>query len=415
MRILAALTVMVACSASAADNHSTFRALRPARTKNLRAAVMLEEAKARAEARVEAEAKGEGEGHSFRPSHKIQARRHNGTGAAVGKDINIYCFAFCIRSFEENLLIRHATLQLGHCDGSNIFTNAPDGNERHLSMEEQRKSIGDGSIIWATNTSMHKGHNMKGIRVVWALLLGNTTVARGLYDWVVNTEVDHYVRVSRLRSALDTLRKREERLATLPALMTWRNVVMVNRRLVLEIIKQWQKDSFPSTCNSLEFSSSTGAIPVELQCRACECAQDEFFPHLFSRSFMTRPRDVLELTSALVQRGHVCEVGLFDLQPGWKSAGGHKYLTFLKSNRRREASSNSLPALNASRSTRGSPEHDRAKTEARIIFLKKFANFVHNSTLKCSNEMELPDRDLVFFHHIFTPALHETAEGLIGF
>ena len=197
-------------------------------------------------------------------------------------DLTVYCFAFVAMSVKGAIeLAPYASRQLAQCDGSNLFTNGPTNvHESWRPFESKSASIGDGSTIWVTNETVPRGQNMIGLFRVWEVLLGRdpgieTATHNELlnastifdsrspvaaYDWVVKSEVDHYLRASSLRHALEMYQMKISCMAA-PVLMRWQNVIIANRMLLVEIQEQTSTTNFPYRCPSVG------------ECTGCKCAQ----------------------------------------------------------------------------------------------------------------------------------------------
>ena len=231
---------------------------------------------------------------------------------------------------------------------------------------------------------------MRAISSIWELLLGPRVVRTkgttstyrkspiAVYDWVLNSEIDHFVRVSLLRVSLANYEDSTPGLRFGPALIQWTNVFIFNKQFIRDHFQANRNDlSFPANCQHHCGGSN------------CSCAQDEFFPHNYGPRSV-EGRSVFHLTSAIIQKPYQCEVALFDLVPGWKSAGGRYRFP---------------PLTNSSISSSG---------ERQLEFIRKLSE-LRESNVPCTAQTQLPDKNVVFLHHVGTARVHSLAEHLLGF
>ena len=167
-------------------------------------------------------------------------------------------------------------------------------------------------------------------------------------------------------------------------LALWANVVVANQRFVEDVWDQWTGKSFPTLCGLLPAASSSNtsshslpgggkgahhADPVRLHDRcvtACACAQDEMFPKLFHEHFMEMPRrGALLVHSGEAQKDRPCEVAMFDLHPGWRSAGGRYNYAALR-----------RPKI----VTAGTKAAEISMVDLKIQFMYDFGHFIRNET-----------------------------------
>ena len=91
---------------------------------------------------------------------------------------------------------------------------------------------------------------MRAISSIWELLLGPRVVRTNgttstyrkspiaVYDWVLNSEIDHFVRVSLLRVSLANYEDSTPGLRFGPALIQWTNVFIFNKQFIGTTSKQ---------------------------------------------------------------------------------------------------------------------------------------------------------------------------------
>eukprot|EP00931_Biecheleriopsis_adriatica_P028978 TRINITY_DN17265_c1_g4_i1.p1 TRINITY_DN17265_c1_g4~~TRINITY_DN17265_c1_g4_i1.p1 ORF type:complete len:388 (-),score=67.00 TRINITY_DN17265_c1_g4_i1:15-1178(-) len=156
----------------------------------------------------------------------------------TASQIKLLCFAWAPFRKEDVEMLKEVRDQLSNCDGHAFFTDKiPDGIEHssdiHLvSVPEQAVSRSD--PLWLYH------RNMVGLMPAWAHLLETGTAEK--YDWVINVELDHFVRPSKVKSTiyqyLHILRNSSEKVDG-PMMLGFGNAFLFNRKVVQQMKSQW--------------------------------------------------------------------------------------------------------------------------------------------------------------------------------
>lgn len=202
-------------------------------------------------------------------SIKLQGHHHADEAAllsdaeSAATKMSLYCFAWTPRRKYDEAMMPESRQQLSKCDDHAYFTdeNAPvygttpeiDFVKVHVPPQT------DGPQQWARGDKgwlMHK--NMAGLIPTWTHLLERGIAEK--HDWVINTELDHFVRPSKVRLAIarylqvlrnGTLEERES--VGKPMVLVFGNAFVFNRPMIEEMRRQWPSISKtkPDGCSSV--------------------------------------------------------------------------------------------------------------------------------------------------------------------
>eukprot|EP00435_Cladocopium_sp_Y103_P053138 s923_g16.t5 len=156
--------------------------------------------------------------------------------------IRLFCFAWTPFRPGDEAVLAEVTKQYSKCDGHAFFSDRyPQGEEREdvivVKVPEQRVPRSDGMWLY------HR--NMVGLMPTWDHMLRKKLLED--YDWVINSELDHFLSPSRARltivSYLRTLRKgmsNEQNSIHGPLMLMWGNAFVFNKRMIGMMREQWK-------------------------------------------------------------------------------------------------------------------------------------------------------------------------------
>lgn len=156
--------------------------------------------------------------------------------------IRLFCFAWTPFRPGDEAVLAEVTKQYSKCDGHAFFSDRyPQGEEREdvivVKVPEQRVPRSDG--LWLYH------RNMVGLMPTWEHMLRKKLLED--YDWVINSELDHFLSPSRARltivSYLRTLRKgmsNEQNSIHGPLMLMWGNAFVFNKRMISMMREQWK-------------------------------------------------------------------------------------------------------------------------------------------------------------------------------
>lgn len=204
------------------------------------------------------------------------------------KKISLFCFAWTVRrpGYEEDSL-PEIKKQLEACDGHAVFTDeeavGPDVGINFVKVSVPKQALPrraqKGELERDNHWLYHR--NMAGIMQAWKYLLEQNIAEK--YDWVLNTEFDHFVRPSQVRSNIGGYMQTlwsgapDERLRVGKAMMLmWGNAFVFSNDAVLEMKKQW-----PTLGKTMAAGTTGSGCPDWMNGHPFfpnECSQDIVFP-----------------------------------------------------------------------------------------------------------------------------------------
>eukprot|EP00927_Polykrikos_kofoidii_P031440 TRINITY_DN27030_c0_g1_i1.p1 TRINITY_DN27030_c0_g1~~TRINITY_DN27030_c0_g1_i1.p1 ORF type:complete len:519 (-),score=85.38 TRINITY_DN27030_c0_g1_i1:80-1636(-) len=154
--------------------------------------------------------------------------------------LRLFCFAWSSRRKMEEDVLPEIKRQFGACDGHAIFTDqdsgVPDSGMVRVTVPAQLKKRHQEGWLY------HK--NMAGILQGWTYLFQNDLLDS--YDWVINTEFDHFMRPSKVRERIAAYLQNlwegtsDEKSNVGKAMMLmWGNAFVFNKEMVRDMQKQW--------------------------------------------------------------------------------------------------------------------------------------------------------------------------------
>mmetsp|Transcript_19538 Transcript_19538/g.61356 ORF Transcript_19538/g.61356 Transcript_19538/m.61356 type:complete len:379 (-) Transcript_19538:39-1175(-) len=196
--------------------------------------------------------------------------------------VKIFCFAWTPLRPEDEKLLPEVRTQLSKCDGHAFFTDmgstgaaAGDPDVVKITVPEQTTPRTDGKWLW------HR--NMVGVLPAWTHLLNSMDLSS--YDWVVHTELDHFLSPGRLRIAIiEYLRllshgsPAERRSVDQAMMLMFGNAFLFNSKMLGEMRRQWTRFGQPA-----DASSAANGCPEFMRGRPewpIHCSQDMVYPEL---------------------------------------------------------------------------------------------------------------------------------------
>lgn len=226
-----------------------------------------------------------------------------------GRRLKIFCFAWTPRRPEDNAMLPSVRRQLEACDGHLFFTDnwtveEDNGSANHAFFIDPDSSPApapgarDEDVLAAKDVvrvpvppqelprngpflpgkGWLRAKNMAGLLPVWDHLLANK-VEEG-YDWIINVEIDQFVRPSRVRTTIaeyvQMLRKGddiEKEWAEGPLMLAFGNAFAFNRKLTQALREDWDAVSarHPDGCpvlskrceQDMSYHFLVAALPVD--------------------------------------------------------------------------------------------------------------------------------------------------------
>eukprot|EP00931_Biecheleriopsis_adriatica_P028976 TRINITY_DN17265_c1_g2_i1.p1 TRINITY_DN17265_c1_g2~~TRINITY_DN17265_c1_g2_i1.p1 ORF type:complete len:385 (-),score=55.22 TRINITY_DN17265_c1_g2_i1:77-1231(-) len=158
----------------------------------------------------------------------------------MASQMKLFCFAWASLHKKEHEVLKAFRSQMSNCNGHAIFTDRiPDGVEH--SSDIQLVSIPTQAANRSADNFLYH-RNMVGLMPAWTYLLNTGTAEK--YDWVINVELDHFVRPTKVKSTiaqyLDILRDSCENVDG-PMLLAFGNAFLFNREVVQQMKSQWNR------------------------------------------------------------------------------------------------------------------------------------------------------------------------------
>lgn len=163
------------------------------------------------------------------------------------KRISIFCFAWVTRRPEDEKMLSVMKKQYAQCDGYKFFTdmNAPGADDPDIVKVPVPDQNCKENGCFPRNSSLWLYHkNMAGLLPAWTYLIQGNRLDN--YDWVINSEFDHYMRPSMMRQGIETYVKSlwkgdQDEKASLggPMMLMFGNVFLFSNEMVHEMRRQW--------------------------------------------------------------------------------------------------------------------------------------------------------------------------------
>lgn len=191
---------------------------------------------------------------------------------------SIFCFTSTVRRQQDEGVFPEVKRQLEKCDGHMIFTDrdAPGPELGFFKVDVPRQTADRGSGGWL----FHR--NFALLLPAWAYLIASGVAAK--YDWVINTEFDHVVIPSRVRSTIQLYvgilgrgTAEEQASVNKSMMLMWGNAFAFNREMVREMARQW-----PALGRGVAHDSVSPGCPAFMEGKTHwpECSQDIVYPTL---------------------------------------------------------------------------------------------------------------------------------------
>lgn len=179
---------------------------------------------------------------SVKPSAKIPLSAVSTTPAQDSPDVKLLCFVWTPRRKHDEEMMPEVERQLSGCDKHLFFTDMdapgePAENIIKVNITKQEKDRSDKDWLY------HR--NMVGLMQTWDHLIKNNIAIQ--YDWVINTELDHYVSPTRVRATIQSYKdllkegsERDRKAVNGPLMFSFGNAFAFNRKLIQYLADHWQ-------------------------------------------------------------------------------------------------------------------------------------------------------------------------------
>lgn len=180
--------------------------------------------------------------------------------------------------------------QYEKCDGHAIFSDhdAPGPKGEVLTVAVPEQSCNKQGCFRRNQSEWLFHKNMAGLIPAWNYLLEHNMLEK--YDWIVNSELDHHMRPSVIRSGIETymnvawMGDEEARTSIGGAMMLmFGNVFLFNTEMVKEMKRQW-----PKLKKQVQPGSPVSGCPDWYDPPRIDCSQDEIYV-LMAKGIMQPP------------------------------------------------------------------------------------------------------------------------------
>lgn len=329
------------------------------------------------------------------------------------KHITIFCFAWFTRRPQDERILPEIKRQYAKCDGRAIFTDiqAPGPDDPDIikvPVPDQR--CNQTRCVPRENNGWLYHKNMAGLLPAWTYLLEGRRLDK--YDWVINSEFDHYMRPTMIRKGIETYMTslwrggRTLRNPKSPLMLMFGNVFLFNAEMVQEMRRQWSllgKQMKPGTTASGCPDWWSGKVA------RVDCSQDEIYEIMalqvmrppipsMGQSGCGKPTINL-LGQPLLAQGLAC------WQMDQSPAGGNQEKEQL--NTIRAIASGKLPRV-------PSPARSPALVEQQIVDLDQSPlEKANNSEQHERYPVAFPDVSIPVIHHVKFASVHALAQQLL--
>lgn len=215
------------------------------------------------------------------PAVRVDARATNGA------NMTLFCFAWSPRRKNDEGVLNEVRRQYNKCDGHLFFTDTGSPNKTdeedfvRLTLPQQRLARTHGQWLY------HR--NMVGLMPAWDYLLKSKIADR--YDWLVNSELDHFFSPSRAKEniaaylqGMEEGNKEDKASLDGPFMLMWGNAFVFNRKFVEALKDHWPLlGQVASTDNQTSKEGRAVGCPLFMKGRSewpDSCSQDMIYPAL---------------------------------------------------------------------------------------------------------------------------------------
>jgi hypothetical protein len=195
-----------------------------------------------------------------------------------GQGAKLFCFAWITGSPNEVALALEAQKQLAKCDGFAFFTDkdAPAAVDEVRNMVRvdvpSQQGHTDKMMSERSGKKWLNHKNMVGLMPAWSHLFRFGSDIEN-YDYVINTEVDHYVRPHEVKSTIGSWMEQASLDGTDPLMLNFGNAFVFNKGMVKTMRQKW------SELNQVSQSGDEVGCPT-LYPHGTRCEQDMWYPKI---------------------------------------------------------------------------------------------------------------------------------------
>eukprot|EP00929_Paragymnodinium_shiwhaense_P008951 TRINITY_DN112952_c0_g1_i1.p1 TRINITY_DN112952_c0_g1~~TRINITY_DN112952_c0_g1_i1.p1 ORF type:complete len:523 (-),score=78.23 TRINITY_DN112952_c0_g1_i1:49-1617(-) len=200
------------------------------------------------------------------------------------QQIKLFCFAWTSSSQNEKKMLPEIQRQFAKCDGSAIFSDkdAPGPHDGITLVDVPSQRQAPLTRQYRNDSKWMYHRNMAGILPGWGHLLQNNMLED--YDWVINSEFDHFVRPTEIRKTIAEYyhniwngTTEERRTVGQPMMLAWGNAFLFNQGMVKEMHRQWERlgKQMPASHRAAGCPDWLGP---DHPWRVDDCPQDDTYP-----------------------------------------------------------------------------------------------------------------------------------------
>jgi hypothetical protein len=200
----------------------------------------------------------------------------------------LFCFAWTNGSPGELEMLPEVEKQLAKCDGYAFYTDkdapsALDGVKNLVRVDvpsQLEMTLADPTPSKGMKNRngdhwlYHK--NMAGLMPTWTHLLQSWGSKVDSYDWILNTELDHYMRANEVKLTIASWMDQEKGEVddSKPLMLNFGNAFLFNKGMVKEMKSKW------SELNQITQSGNAVGCPTLFTRTDTSCEQDTMYPKL---------------------------------------------------------------------------------------------------------------------------------------
>ncbi|CAJ1375832.1 unnamed protein product [Effrenium voratum] len=209
-----------------------------------------------------------------------------GQASGVSSQMSLLCFAWSPRRKNDEGMLNEVRKQYKKCDGHLFFTDKEspvnqDEDFVRVEVPQQRLPRTHGQWLY------HR--NMVGLMPAWEHLLKSGVAEK--YDWLLNSELDHFLSPSRAKETIaaylrnmEAGSKEDKAAADGPILLMWGNAFVFNRKLVQAMKENWHRlGKVAGADNETSKEGRAVGCPLFMKGRSewpDSCSQDIIYPAL---------------------------------------------------------------------------------------------------------------------------------------
>lgn len=213
----------------------------------------------------------------------LQVNRAASPERGSDRSLTLFCFAWSPRRKDDEGTLQEVRRQYNKCDGHVFFTDtespAGQGEDDFVGVPVPRQELNRSHEKWLYH------RNMVGLMPAWSHLLSSGMAEK--YDWLINSELDHFLSPSRAKeNILEYLRVMEEGSEDSsgvegPIMLMWGNAFVFNRKYVQVLKANWA--NLGRVADAVEEGGRAVGCPMFMKGLMewpDHCSQDMIYPAL---------------------------------------------------------------------------------------------------------------------------------------